>query len=104
MATISFRYLTAPQIFFVCAASSFIGSLFTLLFSVDLTAVSLAEHDAQLELFLEGNVREYKGKLNDPKHLSLFERMTGRYDSYDPDWAHAFLRKMSQPGSHAYYN
>lgn len=99
LATICFKYLTAPQIFFVCATTSFVGSLFSLLFSVDLTGVSLHEHDAQLELFLEGNVGEYRGKLNDPKHLSLYERMAGRHGSYDPDWAHAFL--MSQAASPA---
>ena len=65
-----------PQIFFVCAATSFLGSHCSLVFSVDLMGVSLAEHDAQLEFFLEGKVGEYKGKLSDPKHLSLYERLT----------------------------
>jgi hypothetical protein len=87
LATICFKYLTAPQIFFVCAATSFLGSLVSLVFSVDLTGVSLAEHDSQLELFLEGKVGEYKGKLNDPKHLSLYERISERHGSYDPNWS-----------------
>ena len=94
-ATIVFGYLEPDQIFYVCAGTSVLGVLCTLFFSVDLTGVSLAEHDAQLELFLEGRVEEYKGKLNDPKHLSLYERMTGRHGVYDPAWVQLYVRKLS---------
>ena len=97
IATIVFKYLKTDQIFYVCAGTSMLGALCTLLFSVDLTGVSLAEHDAQLELFLEGKVEEYKGKLNDPKHLSLYERMTGRHGVYDPDWVRTYVSKLSAP-------
>ena len=96
LATIVFKYLNAPQIFFVCATTCFVGTIFTILFSVDLTGVSLAEHDAQLELFLEGKVDQYKGKLNDPKHLSLYEKMTGRHGSYDSDWVISYLKMASK--------
>ena len=58
-----------------------------------MTHVSFAEHDAQLELFLEGRLDQYKGKLNEPKHLSLFERMTGKHGEYDPNWAGKFVTK-----------
>ena len=92
-ATIGFGYLTTPQIFFICGGTSLAGALFTLLFSVDLTHVSLAEHDAQLEMLLEGRVDDYKGKLNAPKHLSLYERLTGRHGEYDEDWAYKLLKK-----------
>jgi nitrate/nitrite transporter NarK len=51
VATIVFAYLEADQIFFTCAATSVVGLFLTALFSVDLTRVPLAEHDAQLELF-----------------------------------------------------
>ena len=74
-----------------------LGALCTLFFSVDLTGVSLAEHDVQLELFLEGKVEEYKGKLNNPKHLSLYERMTGRHGVYDPDWVRTYVSKLTAP-------
>ena len=57
--------------------------------------VSLSEHDAQLELYLEGRVDEYKGLgltlLNKPCHLSNFQRLTGRHGEYDPDWARKFI-------------
>ena len=93
LATLVFSHLKPPQIFFVCSGVGVIGSIFTLFFSVDLTHVSLAEHDAQLELFLEGRVEDYKGKLNAKKHLSLYEKLTGRHGEYQPDWAISLVRK-----------
>ena len=84
------------MIFYICAVTSGLGALCTIGFSVNLQGVSLAEHDAQLELFLEGKVHEYKGKLNDPKCLSLYERMTGRHGEYDPDWAVSLVKRLSK--------
>mmetsp|Transcript_24505 Transcript_24505/g.69853 ORF Transcript_24505/g.69853 Transcript_24505/m.69853 type:complete len:765 (-) Transcript_24505:23-2317(-) len=86
-ATIAFAHLQTDEIFFTCAATSIMGILLTAMFSVDLTRVPLSEHDAQLELFLEGRLEVYKGKLNAPQHLSLFERLVGRHGEYDPKWA-----------------
>ncbi len=73
--------------------SSIAGFIITLLFSVDLTRVPLAEHDAQLELWLEGRLEEYKGPLNAPEHLSLFERFFHLHGEYDPDWADKLIHK-----------
>lgn len=87
LGTITFGYLGTVEIFYTCAVASVIGVLFTFIFSVDLTRVSLAEHDAQLELFLEGRLDAYKGKLNDKNHLSNYEIWTGRHGDYDPHWA-----------------
>mmetsp|Transcript_28209 Transcript_28209/g.59834 ORF Transcript_28209/g.59834 Transcript_28209/m.59834 type:complete len:122 (-) Transcript_28209:118-483(-) len=70
-----------------------VGALFSLYFSVDLTHVSLAEHDAQLELFLEDRLDKYKGRLNAKKHLSLFERLFGRHGEYDQKWAFELVKK-----------
>jgi len=64
IATVIFASMDADEIFYVCGGTSIIGLALTYLFTVDLTHVSLAEHDAQLELFLEGRLDEYKGKLN----------------------------------------
>ena len=91
LATIIFGKVDTPTIFLICGIVGFIGAFITVLFSVDLTHVSLSEHDAQLELNLEGRLNEYKGKLNKKEHLSLFERMTGLHGEYDPDWAKAFV-------------
>ncbi|MGK3747030.1 MAG: hypothetical protein ACI8RD_009256 [Bacillariaceae sp.] len=91
IATIAFGYVTTEQIFLICGITGLIGALVTICFSVDMTGVSLSEHDAQLELFLEGRLDEYKGKLNKPDHLSLFERVTGRHGEYDPQWARKFV-------------
>ena len=67
-----------------------------MIFSVDLTHDSLSEHDAQLELFLEGRLSEYKGKLNDRKHLSVYEKLTGRHGEYDPKWALNILKEVEK--------
>jgi len=87
LATLVFSHVTTKTIFLICGCASIAGFLFTLIFSVDLTHVSLAEHDAQLELFLEGRPEAYKGRLNAPRHLSNWELITGRHGEYDPNWA-----------------
>jgi Major Facilitator Superfamily len=92
-ATVLFASMGAADIFYLCGATSVIGLCLTFLFTVDLTHVSLAEHDAQLELFLEGRLELYRGKLNDPKHLSNFEKLIGRHGEYDPTWASKIFGK-----------
>lgn len=100
LATVTFGILDASQIFWACGATSVIGLLLTFFFSVDLTHVSLAEHDAQLELLLEGRLHVYKGKLNAPQHLSLFEKWTGRHGENDPLWASKLMdREQSREQS-----
>lgn len=93
LATIVFINKGTKEIFYICGGASIAGLVVTLLFSVDLTHLSLAEHDAQLELWLEGRLDEYKGPLNAPRHLSIFERTFGFHGEYDPDWAEKLVRK-----------
>jgi len=87
LATIVFSYVSISWIFFITAITSVVALVFTWIFSVDLTHVSLSEHDAQLELFLEGQPEKYMGRLNKDEHLSNYERWTKRHGSYDPFWA-----------------
>ena len=91
VATIVFGTINVRTIFFVCGAVSAIGVVVTYVFSVDLTRVSLAEHDAQLEFLAEGHPELYKGRLNAPEHLSNYEKWTGRHGSYDPNWARKII-------------
>jgi MFS family permease len=93
LATIIFEAMDTPTIFWTCGATSVIGFFLTFVFSVDLTHVSLAEHDAQFELFLEGRLHVYKGRLNAPMHLSNFEKWTGRHGEYDPKWASKLMNR-----------
>jgi len=93
MATVLFASMDSAEIFYVCGGTSVAGLILTYLFTVDLTLVSLAEHDAQLELFLEGRLDEYKGKLNAPQHLSNVEKWMGRHGEYDPNWVSKLLGK-----------
>ena len=86
-ATIVFGFVETVTIFYITGGACLVGLLFTYAFSCDLTHVSLAEHDAQLELFLEGRPEKYKGHLNKKEHLSNFERWTGRHGEYDMHWA-----------------
>ena len=88
-----YEQVDTPTIFLICGIVGLLGAVLTVFFSVDLTHVSLSEHDAQLELALEGRPEEYKGKLNKKEHLSLFERMTGKHGEYDPKWAKAFINE-----------
>ena len=98
-ATVIFASINTTQIFWTCGSVSVIGLITTFLFTVDLTRVSLAEHDAQLELFLEGRLEVYKGRLNDPRHLSNFEIWTGRHGEYDPLWATKLATKEKSRAS-----
>jgi MFS family permease len=93
IANIGFGFLSSKEIFWVCGACSVVGLVFTYLFSVDLTGVSLAEHDAQLELLFDDKLHRYKGRLNDRKHLSNFEVWTGRHGMYDPDWVRKIVHE-----------
>jgi hypothetical protein len=68
--------MSTAEIFWACGTVSILGLIVTFIFTVDLTHVSLAELEAQLELFLEGKLARYTGKLNAPQHLSNFEIWT----------------------------
>lgn len=93
IATIVFGTVDTPTIFLICGIVGLLGCVLTVLFSVDMTHVSLAEHDAQLELYIQGRLHEYRGKLNSPNHLSLFDRLTGWHGEYDPKWAMKLVEK-----------
>jgi len=92
-ATILFGLVNTVDIFWICGALSAAGILFTFIFSNDMTHVSLAEHDAQLELFLEGRLNAYKGRLNSAAQLSNYELWTGRHGEYDPSWARKLIQE-----------
>jgi MFS family permease len=101
LATIVFSGKSTTHIFWLCGATGIVGAIVSFLFSVDLTQVSLAEHDAQLELFLEGRLDVYKGKLNAPEHLSVFEKWTGWHGDYDPLWADRLVEAEQGMGGHS---
>jgi MFS family permease len=100
VATVIFGYLTTEQIFWVCGGCAIAGGVCTYLFTADLSHVSLAEHDAQLELLLAGRLDRYQGKLNHRDHLSNFELWTGRHGKYDPGWVHKLVRDERKKTTH----
>jgi MFS family permease len=99
VATIAFGVIDLENVFWISGGVSAVGVAMTYVFSCDLTGLSLAEHDAQLELLLEDRLDEYKGRLNDPKHLSNFEIWSGRHGEFDPNWARKYVRKHHQDAS-----
>lgn len=102
VATIAFGYLSTEEIFWTCGSCALIGLGLTFVFSADLTRVSLAEHDAQLELIYAGQATLYKGKLNDTKHLSNFELWTGRHGIYDPVWVQKLVSRERVKSTHLF--
>ena len=93
MATIIFGTVDTPTIFLICGCVGLAGCVLTVVFSADMTHVSLAEHDAYLELFIENRSDEYKGKLNATQHLALIDRLIGWHGDFDPEWAMKLVRK-----------
>ena len=91
--TLAFGFIDTIMTFYICGACFLLSAIVTFLFSVDLTAVSLAEHDAQLEMFLSGQVDKYKGILNEWNHLSWVEIWTGKHGGYDENWANKLLEE-----------
>jgi hypothetical protein len=94
--------LRTEDILFIAGAACLVALLFTIVFSQDLTHVSLAEHDAQLELFLEGHPESYKGALNKNAHLSMYQQWSGHHGEYDPLWKTQLLaqyRRTNTRGS-----
>jgi hypothetical protein len=90
-ATVAFSYVSTRWIFFITGMTCALGLIMTWIFSVDLTHVSLSEHDAQLELVVEGRPEKYKGRLNQYEHLSNYERWTGRHGEFDERWAYTLV-------------
>jgi MFS family permease len=88
VATIAFGVVDSETIFWICGAASAVGVVLTYVFSCDMTGLSLAEHDAQLELLMDERLNDYKGKLNCPRHLSNYEIWFERHGEYDPQWMH----------------
>lgn len=100
VATIYFGYLSTEEIFWICGGCALTGLGLTFVFSADLTRVSLAEHDAQLELLYAGQASLYEGKLNDTKHLSNYELWTGRHGKYDPAWVRKLVSRERVKSTH----
>lgn len=90
-ATVAFSYVSTTWIFFISGMTCLVALVMTWIFSVDLTHVSLSEHDAQLELLLEGRPDKYKGQLNYYEHLSNYEIWTGRHGDFDKLWAYKLV-------------
>lgn len=99
VSTAAFKTKTTSDIrtvFWVNAALSIFGAVFTWIFLPDATNLSLYEYDLQWELLTKGRLDEYGGEGINPKHLSPFERWTGRGKNYQPGWLVRFRNEELQ--------
>ncbi|BAM81164.1 probable inorganic phosphate transporter [Cyanidioschyzon merolae strain 10D] len=101
ISTAAFKTKTTNDIrtvFWVNAALCVFGAVFTWVFLPDTTNLSLYEYDLQWELLISGRLNEYGGEGINPKHLSRFERWTGRGKNYQPGWLVRFRNEELQRG------
>ena len=77
-------YTTTQQMFYIVPWFGLFGMLVTWLFLPDTTGLDLREQERRWKHIREGREHEYHGPAVNPKHLSMWERITGKGKFYDP--------------------
>ncbi|KAJ5198786.1 uncharacterized protein N7498_007903 [Penicillium cinerascens] len=77
-------YTTTEQQFYIVPWFGLVGALLTLLFLPDTTGLDLREQERHWQYVRERREHEYHGTAVHPRHLSLWENMTGKGKHYDP--------------------
>lgn len=85
LAAVMYNYIDTPTKFHVVPWFGLMGMLVTLMFLPDTTGLDLKEQERRWQFIRAGKESEYHGIAIHPKHLSLYERLTGVGKSYDPD-------------------
>lgn len=85
LAAVMYNYITTQQKFYVVPWFGLGGMLVTWLFLPDTTGLDLKEQERRWQFIRAGREHEYHGAAVHPKHLSLYERLTGVGKYYDPD-------------------
>lgn len=85
MASILYNYLSTQAIFLTLPWFGLGGMLLTWLFLPDTTGLDLKEQEIRWSYIRQGRESEYHGPAVHPKHLSLWERFTGKGKFYDPE-------------------
>ncbi|KAJ5888144.1 hypothetical protein N7495_008185 [Penicillium taxi] len=78
-------YTTAQQQFYIVPWFGLFGALVTWLFLPDTTGLDLREQERRWTFIREGREAEYHGPAVHSKHLSVWERWTGKGKYYDAD-------------------
>ncbi|KAJ5280588.1 hypothetical protein N7478_005960 [Penicillium angulare] len=76
-------YTTTQQRFYVVPWFGLLGALVTWLFLPDTTGLDLREQERRWHYIRLGREEDYHGPAVHPKHLSLYERWTGKGKHYD---------------------
>lgn len=94
LAAVMYNYITTQQKFYVVPWFGLAGMLVTWLFLPDTTGLDLKEQERRWQFIRAGREHDYHGAAVHPKHLSLYERLTGVGKYYDPDLD--FVRKVHE--------
>lgn len=76
------------NVFFVSAMWAIGGAVVSWLFLPDTTGLKLKDLDEFHEYLEDGRYEDYHGEAVNPKHLSVWENMTGWHEFYDRKHAH----------------
>ena len=85
LAAVMYNYIDTQTKFYVVPWFGLGGMLVTWLFLPDTTGLDLKEQERRWQFIRAGREHEYHGAAVHPKHLSLYERLTGVGKYYDPD-------------------
>lgn len=78
-------YTKTRERFYIVPWFGIFGALVTWLFLPDTTGLDLREQDRRWMYMRQGREHEYHGVAVHPKHLSLWERWTGKGKHYNPE-------------------
>ncbi|KAK4240332.1 major facilitator superfamily domain-containing protein [Achaetomium macrosporum] len=85
LASVLYNYIDTQTKFYVVPWFGLAGMLLTWLFLPDTTGLDLKEQERRWTYIRAGRGAEYRGIAIHPKHLSLWERITGVGKNYDPE-------------------
>lgn len=112
-AAVMYNYISTQTKFYVVPWFGLAGMLVTLLFLPDTTGLDLKEQERRWQFIRAGREQDYHGVAVHPKHLSLYERLTGvgkhynaeldyqqKVDEMRHDWEVGQARLADEKGIH----
>ncbi|PHH68486.1 hypothetical protein CDD80_7474 [Ophiocordyceps camponoti-rufipedis] len=88
LASVLYNYIDTRTKFYFVTWFGLVGMLLTWLFLPDTTGLDLKEQERRWNYIRQGRAEDYHGVAVNPAHLSLWERIRGIGNTYDPelDW------------------
>ncbi|KAF2763935.1 MFS general substrate transporter [Teratosphaeria nubilosa] len=84
-AAVLYNYIKTPQRFLVVPWFGLAGAILTFVFLPDTTGLDLKEQERRWAYIRAGRGHEYHGVAVHPKHLSLWENLTGKGKAYNAE-------------------